>query len=47
MNYLSVSHQLSRLYSAIPSVSGDASYRPDVFAMGQWLFTAMKALGIE
>jgi len=32
---------------AIPSVSGDANYRPEVFNQAQWLFTAMNALGIE
>ncbi|TPX30487.1 hypothetical protein SmJEL517_g05947 [Synchytrium microbalum] len=32
---------------AIASVSGDASYRPRVFEMGEWLFTEMKRLGIN
>jgi len=31
----------------IPSVSGDASYRHHVHDMGQWLYTAMVARGIE
>lgn len=31
----------------IPSVSGDAAYRPHVFEMAEWLSNSMKALGIE
>ena len=31
----------------IPSVSGDATYRPQVFEMAQWLYTTMTGLGIE
>ena len=32
---------------AIPSVSGDASYRSQVFQMGEWLEGQMKTLGIS
>lgn len=31
----------------IPSVSGDAAYRPQVFEMVQWTFNFMQSLGIE
>jgi acetylornithine deacetylase/succinyl-diaminopimelate desuccinylase-like protein len=32
---------------AIPSVSADASYRPQVHKMGEWLAKELKALGVE
>lgn len=32
---------------AIPSVSGDADYRPKVFEMGQWIMKQMDALNIK
>lgn len=32
---------------AIPSVSGDAKYRPDVFKMADWLESQLKALGVK
>jgi acetylornithine deacetylase/succinyl-diaminopimelate desuccinylase-like protein len=32
---------------AIPSVSADASYRPEVHKMGQWLAKELKALDVK
>lgn len=32
---------------AIPSVSGDASYRPDVHRMGHWLKDKLVSLGVS
>jgi len=32
---------------AIPSVSADASYRPQVHKMGEWLASELKALGVK
>lgn len=32
---------------AIPSVSGDAKYRPDVFKMADWLDAQLQALGVK
>ena len=31
---------------AIPSVSADASYRPEVHRMGDWLASELEALGV-
>ncbi|KAK9897904.1 CNDP dipeptidase [Cystobasidium minutum MCA 4210] len=42
-------HLIDRLAEVvrIPSVSGDAAYRPHVFAMAEWLQNAMRALNID
>lgn len=32
---------------AIPSVSADATYRPEVHKMGKWLASELEALGVE
>lgn len=32
---------------AIPSVSADASYRPEVHKMGEWLAKELEALGVK
>ncbi|KAJ1527360.1 hypothetical protein HK096_010644, partial [Nowakowskiella sp. JEL0078] len=42
-------HYINRLAEAvaIPSVSGDASYRPDVIRMSTWLATELKRLGVS
>jgi Cys-Gly metallodipeptidase DUG1 len=32
---------------AIPSVSADASYRPEVHKMGKWLAKELEALGVR
>lgn len=39
--------RLVRGSQRIPSVSGDAAYRPHVFQMAEWLLNALKALGVE
>ena len=32
---------------AIPSVSADAAYRPEVHKMGKWLASELEALGVK
>jgi acetylornithine deacetylase/succinyl-diaminopimelate desuccinylase-like protein len=32
---------------AIPSVSSDAAYRPEVHKMGKWLASELEALGVK